>query len=478
MKRLVAHALAALPATVQRPSYDRNALRSGIVHLGLGAFARAHLAVMTEDAIEAGAGSGWGITGVSLRHRDMHDALAPQQGLYTLVQRDGVHENFRIIGCVRECLVAPDDPAAVLERIAHADTRIVSLTITEKGYLDDDQSSAVGYIVRGLALRHKRGLGPLSLLSLDNLASNGGSLRNAVHRAALKFNPALARWIDTACTFPNSMVDRIVPRTTPGDIEQVAAALGCHDAAPVIAEPFIDWAVEDKYAAGRPDWTPCGARFVADAAPWVRLKLHMVNGAHSALAYLAVMAGWPTVHAALAEPAMRRYIEALMRDEIEPTLVGTVPELPSYRQRLLIRFANPALAHRTQQIAMDGSQKLPLRLLPTVRERVAASQPITHLALAIAAWLHHLRGVDEQGQPYAINDPLAEPLRALHGAAQALHNDHQRADLFSRFAPVFGDLAGSPALVGALAVHLRILRQQGVAQALKLSAQQSSSSPL
>ncbi len=504
MLRLSQGAMDALPPDVKHPTYDRGALRTGIVHLGLGAFMRAHLAVMTEDAIEAGAGLHWGICGVSLRSPETRDALAPQQGLYTLALRDVDGEQLRVIGCARECLVAPENPAAVLARISSPLTRIVSLTVTEKGYhrdltggmpggLNTDDAdiahdlhisqspqaprTAIGFIAHGLAQRFASGQAPITVMSLDNLPANGDTLRRLVLAFAEQLDPALAQWIGARCTFPNSMVDRIVPRTTRADRDAISAKLGQQDAWPVVAERFCDWAVEDHFAAGRPDWQAHGARFVSHAAPWEQLKLRMVNGAHSAIAYLALAAAWPTVDAAMAQPELRCTIQALLHDEIEPTLAPMLadvssPDTPTfemthYRQQLLRRFANPALVHRCAQIAMDGSQKLPQRLLAPLRERLALGQPITLLALAVAAWLHHLRGHDDAGATYVIHDPLREPLQALHQQSLRLADDTERARLFTHFAPVFGDLAGSTVLISALAPWLTTLREQGSRAALQ-----------
>ena len=492
-QRLQPSALAALPAAVERPSGERDSLACGIVHLGLGAFMRAHLAAFNDGALAEGGDRAWGICGVSLRHADTRDALAPQQGLYTLALRDAdaqgaPRQHLRVIGCVHEVLVATEDPAAVLLRIASREARIVSLTVTEKGYCHDPASgalrldhadiahdlahraapkSAIGFITHGLALRRARGLGGLTLLSLDNLPANGCVLRGLVLAfAGALGDAALVDWIDTRCSFSCSMVDRIVPSTTDADRGQISDALGVQDAWPVIAEPFIDWVLEDRFAAGRPNWP--GVRYVSghdDVAAWERLKLRMVNGAHSALAYLGVVAGWTTVDAAMAQPALRRYLDALLKGEVEPTLSGVaVP--PDYRERLLQRFANPALAHRCAQIAMDGSQKIPQRLLATLRDRLAEGAPIAHLALALAGWLHYLRGHDEAGQPYAIDDPLAPALQALLREAEALPDPRARADHLTRFAPVFGDLAGEPRLVAALAPALQSLREHGIAATL------------
>ncbi len=429
----------------------------GIVHLGLGAFARAHLLPATAAAMAASGEHHWGVLGVSLRHAEVRDALAPHGFEYTLALRDAdasgqPREQRETIRCLLGMLVAPEDPRAVLEAIAAPATRIVSLTVTEKGYHPDPADlarpeaprSTLGFIVHGLALRHARGLAPVTLLSCDNLASNGRALRGLVLALAQQLDAALAEWIARECTFPNSMVDRIVPKND--------------DLAVVTAEPFFDWAVEDRFAAGRPDWDVHGARFVADAEPYELLKLRMVNGSHSAIAYLGVMAGWATVDRAIGEPALRRFVEALMREEIEPTLAGRVDaDRAAYRARLIERFANPALAHRTRQIAMDGSQKIPQRWLATVRDRLARGASIERLALAVAAWLHFLRGVDEAGQRYTIDDPLAADLAALGNDAQALCG----------FAPVFGDLGREPRFVAPVARQLASLRTRGVQATLE-----------
>ena len=494
-----------MPATVTRPRYDRAALRKGIVHLGIGAFARAHLAAATEAALAAGDAPHWGIVGVSLRQADTHEALAPQSGLYTLALRDAddrgeARERLQVVGSLTDVLVAPADPAAVLERIAAPDTRIVSLTVTEKGYHHDPASgrlregdadlghdlshadaprTSLGFLVHGLQRRRRRGLGPVTLLSCDNLPANGDTLRGLLLGFAARVDPALADWIGAQCTFPNAMVDRIVPRTTEADRARIGAALGLHDAWPVVAEPFTEWVVEDRFAAGRPAWEHAGVRFVERAEPFEKLKLRMVNGSHSTLAYLGGMAGWASVDEAIAQPALRRFVDTMMRDEIAPTLPALPGlDLDDYRARLLRRFANPALAHQTRQIAMDGSQKLPQRLLGTVRDRLRDGRSLNALALAVAAWLHHLRGVDEAGNAYTIEDPLAAALaqhaavadQAAQGGADALQRELRRCEAWCRFAPVFGDLAGNAALAECMAPQLLSLRERGVLATLQARA--------
>lgn len=440
MQRLDPSTLASLPPGVQRPGFDRTGLQPGIVHLGLGAFARAHLLPVTDAAIAASGDRRWGVVGVSLRQPDTRDALAPQQGLYAMALRDAVGTRMQVVGSLLQVLVAPEDPDAVTARLAAPTTRIVSLTITEKGY-HDGPDGAADFVARALQRRRRAGQGGFTLLSCDNLPSNGQVLRRIVLQRAAGLEPGLDEWIEAMCSFPCCMVDRIVPRTTDADRAQVATALGVHDAWPVVGEPYLDWAIEDRFVAGRPDWTAGGGRFVPAAEPFEQLKLRMVNGSHSALAYLGALAGLRTVDQAVADPALRGFVDALMREEVQPTL----PPLPGldldgYRARLLQRFANPALQHQLLQIAMDGSQKIPQRWLATLRQRLAAGQGIERLALCVAAWLRFIDGVDEYGQALPLDDPLAEALRAARRAA----------DGGVGLAPVFGDLPRDPLFVAAV----------------------------
>jgi fructuronate reductase len=494
--RLHPSALAALPAEVARPLYHRPELRAGIVHLGVGSFARAFLCAANEAAIHAGGDPRFGVIGVSLRSPAVRDALAPQQGLFTVARRDvdeqGLpRQRLQVIGNLLRVLVAPEDPAAVVEAIASPDTRIVSLTITEKGYTLDPASgrlleehpdvahdllhdpddlsrapalrTALGFVAHGLGVRRARGLPPVTLLSLDNLPHNGRTLHHLLAAFARRIGPALADWIETNCTFPNSVVDRIVPATTEADRGLVAEQLRLFDAWPVPTEPYLDWVVEDRFAAGRPDWHLAGVRLVADTTPWERLKLRVVNGSHSAIAYLGTMAGWATVDRAVAQPELRALVRAMQLDEVAPTLLP-LPSLDftAYVDGLLARFANPALAHRTQQIAMDGSQKLPPRLLATIGERLATGAPIARLALAVAAWMHYLRGIDEWGRPYGVDDPLADALATARAVAEREPTLRERVAAFTHFTPVFGELAGHATLVDALTRALASLQTAGV----------------
>jgi fructuronate reductase len=438
MTRLDEKMLRQLPALVRTPRYERTALPTGIVHLGIGAFHRAHQAVYTEAAIEAG-DRDWGIVGVSLRSTDTRDALQPQDCLYTVGVRSGEGDKFQIVGAIRDILVAPENPQAVLDRLCAASVRIVSLTVTEKGYCHDPATgdlagnhpdivhdladresprSVPGFLVEALARRRAIGLAPFTVVCCDNLPANGKTVHRIVTQFAACRDRDLARYIEDNVAFPSTMVDRIVPATTDEDRARVAAALGASDAWPVMTEPFSQWVIEETFPRGRPDWALSGAQFVADVEPYETMKLRLLNGSHSALAYLGYLAGHETVSAAMADPVMSAFIAELMDEEISPTLhVPADADLAGYKRALRERFRNPALKHRTWQIAMDGTQKLPQRLLGTIRHRLAAGAAFERLALVIAAWMLYVRGIGLDGRPIDVRDPLAVELRRRADAA-------------------------------------------------------------
>ncbi len=458
MKRLSSATLAELPQGIRRPQYDRDGVEIGIVHLGLGAFHRAHQAVYTDDILARGDG-GWGIVGVSLRSGDVRDRLAPQDCLYTSVERGAAGETLRIIGAVKKVLVAPEDPRAVLLKMSAPATRIVSMTITEKGYLRDPATGALmaehpdivhdlanphtprtmhGFVVEALARRHALAIGAFTLLCCDNLPANGTSLKNVVLAFARLRDENLSAWIERHVTFPCTMVDRIVPATTAEDIEKTARALGLHDAAPVVSEPFTQWVVEDDFVAGRPAWEDVGVEMTADVKPFEEMKLRLLNAAHSALAYLGFLGGYDFIHQAMDNAAYALFVRAMMDEEVTPGLhIAPGTDIEAYKDRLIERFHNPALHHRTAQIAMDGSQKLPQRLLSTVRACMARGQGFGRVALAIAAWMRYVSGVDENGNPIAVSDPMADELRAIADA----HNGDivGYAHAIVRIQKVFGD---------------------------------------
>jgi fructuronate reductase len=421
-------------ATCSPLPYDRSRVTPGIVHLGVGAFHRAHIAAYIDDILPSD--PTWGIIGASLQRPDVRDALAPQDYLYTHVTRGPLGEKTRVIGSLLNILVASQQKRELIEVMTDPRVRIVSLTITEKGYCHDpargvvdrnhpdirhDLSelaapvSAPGLIVRALALRRDRGIAPFTVLSCDNLPENGRTTKRIVTGYAALLDPALADFIAKSVSFPSTMVDRIVPATTASDRQFVLEETGLDDAWPVVTEPFTQWVIEDDFTLGRPDFEAVGAQLVSDVTPFELMKLRMLNGSHSTMAYLGYLAGFETVSETIAEPAFRLLIDQLMTLEVMPTLTMKPKEMALYRDALLDRFGNPALRHRTWQIAMDGSQKLPQRLLGTIRDLRAKKLPARRATLGVAAWMQYVTGIDEQGREIDVRDPLAEKLKAIAG---------------------------------------------------------------
>ncbi|WP_221932017.1 mannitol dehydrogenase family protein [Paracoccus sp. M683] len=410
---------------------------TGIVHLGLGAFFRAFGCVYIADAMAASGGE-WGIVGVSLRSPDTRDALAPQGWTYHSVSLGPDGETARRIEVLNDVLVAPENPEAVLAAMADPGVKIVTLTVTEKGYCHNPATgalnmdhpdirhdltaaapvSAIGYLVRALQRRRDAGLPPFTVLTCDNLPENGKLVRGLVLDFARALNPALAGWIAAEARFPSTMVDRITPATTDADIARVSELTGTYDAAPVMHEPFAQWAIEDDFVAGiRPDFAAAGAEMVADVTPHEHMKLRMLNGTHSSLAYTGFLAGHETIADTMADPVFADYARRLW-SEIVPAV--TAPEgvsLNDYAEALFQRYENPAIRHRTWQIAMDGSQKLPQRILGTLEANLDAGRDSPGLWLAVAAWMRYVGGLGEAGQPIDVRDPLAAKLRALSDAA-------------------------------------------------------------
>jgi fructuronate reductase len=427
LRRLCERTLPHLPPAVLGPRYDRASTRIGSVHFGPGAFHRAHQASYFDRLLERDAGRA--ISAVSLKTASLRDALTPQDCLYTLVELDEA-PTVRVIGAIRELLVAAAEPAAVSRRLCAPDTSLITITVTEKGYclggggdLDfehpdilhdlrhpETPRSLVGWLVRGLQLRHQRGLGPCLVVSCDNLSDNGPTLQRAVLAFAARRDGALVDWIQRGTRFPRTMVDSITPATDAALRSRVAQALGMQDAWPVQRERFVQWVVEETDFAAQPDWASVGVTLSRDVSMYERAKLRLLNGAHSTLAYLGLLAGLETVAQAMAHPVLRAFVERLMIDDIEPTLAGG--DLVAYRQSILRRFANPAIEHQLAQIAWDGSQKLPIRLLGTMVDAIRARRPLTRLALPIAAWLHFIRAKAATATP--IVDPLGDQL-AAHG---------------------------------------------------------------
>jgi len=426
MARLSDASLSLAQPGVRRPTYDRTAVTPGIVHLGVGAFHRAHQAVYIDDCLGAGE-TNWGIVGVSLRSPAARDALGPQDGLYTHLERSDARETARVVGALRDVLVAPEDPEQVLMRLAAPDTRIVTLTITEKGYCFDPATgrlrealpeiradianprrpqTAPGYILAVLHGRRAAGVPPYTVLSCDNLFGNGKVLRQVVLDLARLTDPDLAHFVEGEVAFPSTMVDRIVPATTNSDQERAQAATGLEDAHPVVSETFAQWVIEDHFTAGRPALESVGAQLVTDVGPFELMKLRLVNGTHSLLAYCGLLSGLEAIPEVVANPlfaeAARRYM-AEVRSTVPPP-TGT--DLAAYERSVLERFGNASIRYGTAQVASDSSLKLAQRVVPAAVDRLNADQPVEWLSLLVAAWARCVSG--QEGRWPQPRDPQAE----------------------------------------------------------------------
>lgn len=410
-----------------RPQYDRDTTKPGIVHLGVGAFHRAHQAWYTEEVMNRFGGN-WRIIGVSLRRPAMRNALKPQNSLYSLVTHHDYVARCQVIGALSEVLVAPEQPNAVIESLANPDVYVVTLTITEKGYgldaasgkLNTEQrdiagdlqgdrppKSALGFLAEGLAQRRNNNLPGMTLISCDNLSNNGHKLRSALLQFVRLKNETLTPWIEEHCRFPSTMVDRIVPATTNANVASFKDEFGFSDSAPVFTEPFSQWVIERNFAGPIPPWDKVGAQFVDDVAPFEAAKLRILNASHSLIAYLGCIYRKETVADAMQDSTIRKAVIALMR-EAEVTL--TLPDsfsVRDYEDDLITRFDNRALKHRCEQIAMDGSQKIPQRIVPIIEWHLAHDSLPRYACMVVAAWIAFLRS----GVP--INDPMADTLKTL-----------------------------------------------------------------
>jgi fructuronate reductase len=405
-------ALPGLAPEVRAPAYSRTGRSPGVVHLGLGAFHRAHQA-MVFDALLRSGDPRWGVLGVAMRSSALADALRAQDGLYSVQLANAQGRQWRVIGSIWATCVAVQQPQSVMDALAAPGTRWVTLTVTEKGYRPELASLIVG----GLAQRRRAGLAGLTIASCDNLAGNGDQLRALCLEAAAQHS-GLQHWIATACAFPNSMVDRIVPAATPACRAQAAHALGLRDEGALATESFWEWVLQDRLAdpADAPLLRCAGVQVVPDIAPYEVAKLSMLNGAHSAIAALGAILGLATVSDCMADPQVERFIEGLMTHELMPHVTRPAPA--AYRDALLARFANAALQHSVHQIATDFSSKIPQRWLPPVLAQLQAGGPVEHLACAAAAWMRYCLGEDEAGCSYVVNDPMAVQLVAAARAGR------------------------------------------------------------
>lgn len=479
LKNLSQQTLAAVTKGVTPPNYDRERLTSGIVHLGLGAFHRAHQALYTEAALEQG-DLRWGIVGVSLRDANVPKRLAAQNCLYSVTARHREQASTRVVGALHRAMHAPSELDAVLAAIADPAVSIVTTTVTEKGYSQNPATNdldmtdpdvrhdlaqphrprtTLGVLAAGLARRPSSS--PLTIVCCDNMAGNGDLLRRLLLQYASAIDPALMRRIENSVSFPNSMVDRIVPAATPSSIAFAADRLGLRDDAALVCEPFTQWVIEDRFAGPRPPWEKGGALLTGDVRPYQAMKLRLLNGTHSVIAYAGQLCGLESVSDAMADPQLGTFARRLMTEDLLATV--TPPpgyDVQSYCRELLTRFENPTLAHRTQQIAMDGTQKVPVRWLPALRESLAAGIERPLLERALAAWLHYLgNGHSDAGTPLVISDPGAAPLADL---MRRTESSYAAASAALAHTPVFGSPPWPPAFVARIAGHLEKLRQGGM----------------
>ncbi|MGR9131580.1 mannitol dehydrogenase family protein [Rhizobium leguminosarum] len=425
--------LSGLAPTAKLPAYDRNQLKSGILHLGPGAFFRAHFAPFTDAALAASGGD-WGIEVASLRTADVADHLNEQNGLYTMLIRDTSGTVAQVIGPILRAHVATRDPAGLLDRLEDPAIRIVSLTVTEKAYGMDTATGGldlnhadvaadlanrhaprgvIGYLVEGLSRRRAKGIAPFTPLSCDNLPSNGAVLKRLVLDFAERVDPSLRQWIEANVPFPSTMVDRITPASTEATYQDAERLTGRQDLAAIETEPFTQWVIEDHFANGRPAWEKAGALMVTDVSAYEKMKLRMLNGAHSLLAYLGYIGGYEFIRdvmddAGLAALAYRHMHAAARTLDAVPGI-----DLDDYASELIARFANKAIAHRTYQIAMDGTQKLPQRLLEPATEALAHGDKAETYAIAVAAWMRYAIGEHGNGERYELRDPRAGEIAAL-----------------------------------------------------------------
>ncbi|MEH3825626.1 fructuronate reductase [Enterobacter roggenkampii] len=469
-----------LPAQIQQPRYDRQQLRSRIVHFGFGAFHRAHQALLTNRVLNEKGGD-WGICEISLFSGDvLMSQLRAQDHLFTVLEKGAEGNEAIIVGAVHECLNAKlDSLPAIIEKFCEPQVAIVSLTITEKGYCIDpatgkldlnnprivqdlenpsEPHSAPGILVEALHRRRERGLPAFTVLSCDNIPDNGHVVKNAVLGMAQKRSAGLSEWIDTHVSFPGTMVDRIVPAATEASLAVITDALGVEDPCAISCEPFIQWVIEDNFVAGRPEWEVAGVQMVQDVLPWEQMKLRMLNGSHSFLAYLGYLAGYAHINECMEDTAFREAARRLMLNEQAPTLRIKDVDLTAYADSLIERFANPALQHRTWQIAMDGSQKLPQRMLDGIRVHLERNTPWSLLALGVAGWIRYV-----SGNAIDVRDPLSDKIRTIVNAS----SDIDRVPALLGLSEVFGhDLAHNRVFVEAVSQAYQRITRHGARQAV------------
>lgn len=463
--KLAASTLKELP--IPGPSYNRDEIQVGIVHFGVGGFHRAHQAMYVDQLLEQGLATDWGICGVGVlpSDRKMADVMAAQDGLYTLllVHPDGKRE-ARVIGSIVDYRFAPDDPDGVIELLASPSTRIVSLTITEGGYDIEavPELNVFGLVTEALSRRRDRGLGAPTIVSCDNIEGNGEVARQAFTAYADRRHPGLGDWIAANVRFPNSMVDRITPVTTPDVIATVESEFGVADQWPVVAEPFTSWVLEDSFSDGRPPYEDAGVMLVDDVTPYELMKLRLLNASHQALCYFGYLAGYRLVHDAASDPLFAEFLLAYMDSEATPTL-QPVPgiDLADYKRTLIERFANPGVRDTIARLCFGSSDRIPKWLLPVVRENLKTGAPVRLSAAVVASWARYAEGVDEQGEPIDVQDQLAETLVPL------ARSQRENPTAFIENTALFGDLAAAPRFVDDYLWALDSLHRHGARATLE-----------
>ncbi|MBK0419055.1 mannitol dehydrogenase family protein [Leucobacter sp. CSA1] len=474
-----------LPERIARPRYDRAGLAPGIVHIGVGNFMRAHHALYLDDLMNRGLALDWAISGIGLisPNAPARTAMGPQDCLYTLTEKhpDGRCES-RVVGSISEYHYAPDDPELAISRIARPETRIVSLTITEGGYDVDDRTgeflgrsaivradleaerctrSAFGLVLEAMRIRRDRGDGGLTVMSCDNMQGNGRVAQAAFLGFARRRDPDLAAWMERNLSFPNSMVDRVAPRTSDADRAHLLERYGLDDRWPVTAEPFRQWVLEDDFAAGRPPYEEAGVEIVDDVVPYELMKLRLANGTHQALAYFGRLLGHTYVHEAIVDPDIRPVLLRYIDEEAIPTL-APIPgqDFRAFGRTVLERFGNPQLQDTLVRICEETSDRIPKFLLPVVFDRLGADERADVCAAVVASWARYAEGVGDDGEPFEVRDPLREQLMERAGR----QGEEPLAFLGNR--EIFGDLADRPEFVGPYLRALTSLRERGARETL------------
>jgi mannitol 2-dehydrogenase len=483
--KLNAANLKLLDPKIHVPKYDRQKVGQSIMHVGVGGFHRAHQAIYADDLFQQDGDSQWGYCGVGLLRHDarIRDVMLSQDCLYTLVERSLEGDKARVVGSIVNFLLGPDDPQKVIEQMASPQTRIVSLTITEGGYYIDQSTGdldekhpdiqydlahpheprcSFGYLLEALDRRRTRGLPPFTLMSCDNIQSNGEVAKKMLTAFAELRDPVFRNWLTENCIFPNSMVDRITPATTDEHRTLVKEKFKIDDGWPVMTESFKQWVIEDHFLQGRPAWELVGAQMTNDVLPYEKMKLRLLNASHQALCYIGMLLGYQLVHETMGNRDIRRLVEKMMDDEVTP-LLSAVPgvDLADYKKTLIERFANPAIRDQLSRIGIYGSSGIPKFVLPSIEEQLQRSGPIKLLSFTVASWFRYLTGLDESGKEMPMLDPMAQTLRER---AKAAGRDARQLlamrEVFSE------DLAKAPAFVKQVTDTLHSFYEEGARSTL------------